>query len=322
MSFQVIQRNTATTGNIPIAGILPGGPYDVEARFNGGSWTTIASGVSGQFTATLSTQPVGNGLLEVRRVGSALTSTAANVGIGEIFIIAGQSNASGFADNNQAYTGGAPGRLFGNDYLWKGIYDPTDDPLNQVDTVSKDVPGQGAKGSIWPRLGSGLADLLGVPIAFVPTALGGTLISSWLPGADHFDRATLYGSMAHRAQVAGCRAVLWWQGESDAFSATPGATYNSRLDTVANTINADLGVKLMACKLQICPGVLPVFEAAINTAIGDAWGDNANVLTGPDLSDITAEDDFHIRTDGLVQTVADRWKAALVAEAANEGWGW
>lgn len=319
----MIQRDTATTGDIPIEGLLPGGPYDVEARYAGGSWTTVASGVSGAFTATLPAQPVGNGLFEIRRVGSSLTTTASNVAIGEVFVLAGQSNASGYGTNNQTYTGTPPGRLFGNDYLWKPMVDPTDSFVNQVDAVSKDTPLSGARGSVWVKLAGGLADLLGVPVAVVPTALGGTAIAQWLPGADHFNRATLYGSMAYRAQLVGCRTVLWWQGESDALSGTAQATYNSRLDTVANAVSADLGVKLMACKLQVCTGVVPALEANINNAIGDAWADNANVLTGPNLTDITSEDDFHILSDALLQTVADRWQAALVVEASNEGWlGW
>lgn len=321
-SYQVIQRNTSTTGDIPIAGILPGGPFDIEARYGGGSWTTITTGVSGAFTATLTAQPVGNALLEVRRVGSALVSTATNVAVGEVFIIAGQSNASGYGTNNQVYSSVQPGRLFGNDYIWKALTDPTDSFDFQVDAVSKDNSLSGARGSIWPLVATALANLLSVPVGMVPTALGGTSILQWQPGASHVDRTTLYGSMVYRSTISPPRAVLWWQGETDAINGTPQATYNTRLDTIADTIQSDLGVKIMPCKLQIC-NVVPVFEAAINAAIAQAWVDNVNVLTGPDLSDITAEDDFHILSDALLLTVANRWVAALQAEAINEGWqGW
>lgn len=321
-AYQVVQRKTASLGDIVIGINLPAGTYDVEARYAGGAWTTIATSATGQIIATLADQPIGDGTLEVRRVGASLTTTLLHVGVGEVFTVAGQSNASGYGINNQVYTSvAAAGRVFGNDYIWRTIVDPVDTPFMQIDLVSKETSISGGFGSVWPLVASQLADILHCPIAIIPTPLGGTTIDQWQPGADHFNRLTLFGSMQHRS-LAGVRAILVWEGESDALNGTSRATFNSKLDTFANTAHTDLSVKTMWAKLQICPGVLPTNEAAINAAIGDAWADNANVLTGPDLSDITAEDDFHIRTNGLLATVAARWVAALQAEAVAEGWGW
>lgn len=262
---------------------------------------------------------MGEGSLEVRRVGSSLSTIVAHVGVGEVFTIAGQSNASGYGLNNQVYTSVQPGRVYGNDGVWRSLVDPVDSPFMQIDTVSKETTVSGGFGSIWPLVASQLADALGCPVAVIPTPLGGTTILQWQPGADHYDRSTLFGSMQYRSR-SGVRAIFVWQGESDALGGTARATYNSRLDTFANTAHTDLGVKTMWCKLQNSSGALDVNEAIINGAIGDAWADNANVLTGPDLSDIASEDDFHIRTDALLATVAARWVSAIQAEAINEGW--
>lgn len=225
--------------------------------------------------------------------------------------MAGQSNASGFMANNQTYTGGPSCHVFGNDYRWHPCYDPSDDPSNQVDTVSKDGPIQGAKGSYWLPMLSEIADHLGVPVAMVPTALGGTTSTQWQPGADHFNRATLFGSMLYRAQLTGARVVLWHQGEGDAAAGVSQATYNSNLDTIANTINSELGIKLMVCRLQDSTGITDVFETNIDNAIVQAYGDNANVLVGPNLRGITSEDAFHIVSDGLGETVGGLWASSL-----------
>lgn len=200
--------------------------------------------------------------------------------------------------------------MFGNDYIWKTLVDPTDSYTLQVDAVSQDNSISGAKGSIWPLVMSTLATDLGVPVGIIPTALGGTNILSWQPGADHQDRTTLYGSMVYRG-LGGSRCILVWQGESDELQGTSRATYNSRLDTFANTAFSDLGVKTMWAKLQNCAGTLDSNHVIINNAIGDAWGDNSNVLTGPDLSDINSEDDFHVLTNALGVTVAARWVSAI-----------
>jgi hypothetical protein len=308
VTMQVIQRDE-TTGDIEIAGELPTGTASIEARHAGGSWATIATDEDGAFTGTLEGQATGNGDLELRTVGGEVVTHIPNVAVGEIFIIAGQSNASGYATNNQVYDGASVCRNFSNAYKWGACSDPIDSPTGQVDTVSRETALSGGFGSPWPRV----ASALDFPVALVPCALGGTIISQWLPGADHFDRATLYGSCAYRTQQTGARVWLWWQGESDAFQGLAEATYNSRLDTLANAIQADLGVKLMAFRLQNSGGATDFFENAIRSAVNTAIGDNANVLAGPDLSDLASDDAYHIQTNQKIQTVADRTVAALEA---------
>ena len=56
--------------------------------------------------------------------------------------------------------------------------------------------------------------------------------------------------MKAAALVTGARAVIWWQGETDAKNGMDQATYNAYLDTMANQLQADLGVKIVACKLE------------------------------------------------------------------------
>lgn len=302
-------------GDIPISGAITGsGTYTVEARFNGGAWTTIANNVpAGEFNATLTNQTMGTGTLEWRVVETGQTTTVNNVSIGDVYIVGGQSNAVGEPGTPyQSYSHATlKAHLFGNDYQWKELVDPTDSNTNQVDTVSSD---SGSAGTVWPLLAQHILDNTGVPVAFVPCAKGATTISQWQPGANHQDRTTLYGSMVYRALQTGCKAVLWWQGESDGIAGTSQASYNAGLDTLANAIQSDLGVSIMPCLLQSCTGIADANEAPIRAAIIEAQGDNANVLTGPDFGDIVTDDAYHLKTAPKLQEAANRWWTALEAE--------
>ena len=244
----------------------------------------------------------------------AVTASAAYVGIGDVFIIAGQSNASGRGTNVQSYSHASlKATMLGNDYVWKELADPVDSSVSQVDVVSADV----ALNSFWPLLTTSIMADQGVPIAFVPCAKGGTSVADWQPGVDHSDRSTLYGSMNYRAtQTGGAKCVLWWQGENDVLNGTLEAAYNAALDSLANAINADQSIELMACKLQdLSTWDGGYDETAVNAAINTAWGDNANVLQGPDFSDITpGGDGVHFRTDAELTTAATRWWTAIEAE--------
>lgn len=288
--------------------VVGSGTHDIEARFNGGSWQTIASGVTSHFTGTLNA-PDGFGALEIRGVGNTTqTATVNSVGVGDVYVIAGQSNASGRGWNNQVVT--ASGALMlANDYRWKLLSDPVDANVSPVDSVNSDAA---AGGSVWPLLAQHFIDSEGVPIAFIPTARGGTSITAWQPGADHQDRTTLYGAMVYRAlQVQnGVKGVLWWQGEQDAFDSMDQATYSGYLVALADAIATDLDAPLIAAKLQDSIETTESQEAEINNAIGANWG-VGNVKAGPDLSDIVTDDSAHLQSDAKLQLAADRWWEAL-----------
>lgn len=288
VSYRVFQRNTSGFGDIAINGTYTGSPGALEASFNGGAWSIIeASPTGGVFSGTLTGQAGGQGTLSVRWRGnpdSVVTRTL--VGVGDVFIVGGQSNACGMAETNQSYSHATlKACMFGNDYTWKELVDPFDSNSGQVDTVSSDA---GTAGSCWMRVATRYMASQGVPCAFVPCPKVGTQISvDWGVPTNHQDRTTLYGSMIYRALQTGAKVILWWQGESDAVNGMSEASYNTALDTLANTINSDLGVKLMPCKLEMmndAPWNFPTQRTAINNAINTAWGDNSNVLAGADLT--------------------------------------
>jgi hypothetical protein len=313
--YQVFQRS-GTTGTISISGTVYGtSNVTVEASWSGGAYADIATGVTGAFSGSLASQTHGQGTLTLRIKTTTVTASVDYVGIGDVFVIAGQSNASGRGTNTDLAYSHATLKAgnFGNGYDWKELSSLYfDDNTIQTDTVSGDAAYNYT--SAWiPMTTLFLADQA-VPVAFIPCAKGGTTIADWQPGADHSDRTTLYGSMNYRiGQVGGAKAVLLWLGENDVVAGTAEATFNSGLDTLANAVNSDRSIKVMVCKIE---NAAAYDETAVNNAINTAWGDNTNVLTGPDFSDLTPTGDgssvFHFKSDAEMSTTGGRWWNALV----------
>jgi Carbohydrate esterase, sialic acid-specific acetylesterase len=325
--YQVFQRDGAH-GSILISGALSTTKtFDIEASFNGAPFQVIATNAgAGPFSGSLPDQAAGEGSLTIRlKAEPAVAVTVPQVGIGDVYVIAGQSNASGRAFHAQSYapSGFLTASLFGNDYRWHDLTDPTDSTASQVDAVSNEESDHNAVGasqgrpggSYWPILASYILANEHVPVAFVPCALGDSSIAMWRPSArDRGDRRTLYGSMIARAKaVGGVRAVLWHQGESDAHVLMPAQTYRKELAPLASAVHADLGVKLVPAKLQSGGAIAPQSAVdAINDAIGAEWADDANVARGPDLSSLFVDDGFaHIQSDSNMIRAGGLWWEAL-----------
>ena len=312
--WQVFQQSRRF-GSVMIKGTHTGSRR-IEASWNGSAWTPMS--IAGESFSGWIFAAAGQGTLTVRDADdTSISTTVANVGVGNVFVAFGQSNASGRATNNQTYTpqSGITAMMFGNDYQWKQLVDPTDSYTNQVDRVSNDNYRYSVTvgGSCWMRVANWQV-YRGYPIAFIPCALGGTGIVEFVPTADHFDRTTLYGSMAHRARLAGgIKAVLWWQGETDAVNNMTQATYNAYLDSIANAIAADFSAKLIPCTLLNCSALTAGQMLQINSAIMEAWSDNPNVYSGPDLRAIPSDDvpGYHYMLDATTNTVGDNWHGRI-----------
>ena len=170
--------------------------------------------------------------LEARvREGETLVAAAAvgHVGVGEVFVIAGQSNAGNHGSEKQTPMSGLVSTFQG------GTWRLADDPQ----------PGaSGDGGSFIPAFGDALAEKYHVPIGIVALAEGATSVREWLPAGTLMNQqpttgghvrpagdnqwectGELYNRLAGALNLLGpngCRAVLWHQGESDAGQARSG----------------------------------------------------------------------------------------------------
>ena len=106
-----------------------------------------------------------------------ITLTDAQKGQLQLFILAGQSNMSGRGDiNNKNVYNTADPRIvmFGNDHKWRQALEPVDNPVDQIDKVSRDNnAGYGPAMSFGKTLADKLPD---ATIGIIPCARGASTI--------------------------------------------------------------------------------------------------------------------------------------------------
>lgn len=319
-AWQVVQRDASGRADIVVSGRCFG--LRGRVRVSWGAWRATAwCDRAGRFTALLEGVEAGQATLRVRSardpgVGCLLQ----DVGVGDIYVIAGQSNASGRSPYLFSCSGTTlRPAMFGNDYRWQELRDPVDSPMGQLDGVSRD---NCAAGSVWPEVASALVSQTGVPVAFVPCARTSTLIARWQPdlvarpGGD-----TLYSSMARRVAAVGgrVRAVLWWQGERDARFLTPAPVYEAALRSIADAAWRDFGAPLVVAQMgDYDQRFTEAGVDAVRQAQADAWT-RSHVVQGPVLYDIDLHDEVHFLIREDVVVAAQRWAAAILTGVAHGG---
>ncbi|RYU95548.1 sialate O-acetylesterase [Emticicia agri] len=262
----VFQRNNQNTSVVNISGNFDGELDKVEARLvpvkaNQGvltNWVTIATKPEGgYFVGTLQGQG-GWYTLQVRGwlnesiVAQGLVS---RVGIGEVFVVAGQSNAEGVLDYGAKPSLDDRVNCFNyrvQDNLWDYPYFSS---FSHIETNTMVGPkGQGSW--CWGELGDYLAQRLNVPILFLNAAYGGSSSENWyssalgkptknafhLPYIGGAPYSSLRISLQFYASYLGIRAVLWEQGEDD--SETTEDNYYNNIKTVIERSRIDANKNL------------------------------------------------------------------------------
>jgi hypothetical protein len=196
---------------------------------SGVAWTPFtAEVVSGELVATLHLS-AGWFRLEIGGfIGEQLqvSASVSPVGVGEVFIIAGQSYGEGC---NEALL---------------SVQDPQQ-RVTIFDTVAKHwrvahdpPPNRYVGGTIWLPMCDMLAGLLRVPIGLVNVAVGGTASRQWLPGED------LYNQLRDAGLAIGrFRAVLWQQGESDIIEGMDSDGYCRNILAIRDSLAAAWGFR-------------------------------------------------------------------------------
>ena len=249
--YQVFQRESQARGVIVVEGTVAAGAK-IEMRLDGQPWQPMTAQNINKFRALILMSSGGWYRLEVRANGQAPV-VVEHVGVGEVFIVAGQSNSGNHGSAKQQTATGKVASFDGAQ--WRLANDP-----------QRGASGNG--GSFMPAFGDALATRLGVPVAVVPCGIGATSVREWLPkGATFPNPPTLVGRVeklsdgtwaskgaAFAALVArmkpfgtnGFRAVLWHQGESDANQkdptrTLPGKLYRDQLERVIRESRREIG---------------------------------------------------------------------------------
>jgi hypothetical protein len=272
--WQVVQQDADGTASIPLAGAW----HDPEDRSRPRvvarlvredtyepvgvdlDWQGMTTHRDGTWSGRLRAVPAGGPY----RLETALTAAGGAVewgargdmvhhlGVGDVWLIAGQSNAEGHG-RSPIHDPPVPGVAV---FRTAGRWDLASHPLG--DTTASRYPasrlGVNVSHSPWLAFGRRLHQDLGYPIGLVPASLGGSPLALWNREED----GTLFENLLRMLADAGggARGLVWYQGESDT---GPGAreSYGRRF-----------GRFLRDLRRSLKRPRLPVITAQINRTIG------------------------------------------------------
>ena len=155
---------------------------------------------------------------------------AANVFVGDLWVLAGQSNMEGVGDLIDVETPHPLVHSFQSREEWALAEEPLhwlgESPrpihhtlwgLTMLETPAPRDTSRLKGSGLGLTFAKMLADATGVPIGLIPSAHGGTSMQQWEPSRKSMDGDSLYGATLLRVEANGGKVagILWYQGESD-----------------------------------------------------------------------------------------------------------
>jgi hypothetical protein len=319
---QVVQRDAKNGADVLVDGSCADAPALVVRVLRGGERIAARAaelqdlpGPRARFHASVRVPAGGWYALELAETESSpALFTLARFGVGEVFVVAGQSNSTNFGEERSEVVDDRVSSYDGEQ--WRLARDP----MTGVQDGSYG-------GSPWPRFGQLLVQAFDVPVAIASCGYGGTSIRWWQKGHRLQMRAdpaiVLFDGLIQRLEAVGrVRAVLWHQGESDAAGALPSAEYVALFTqlkaAVANELDGQTPQWVVA-RASYLPGIPEANREAIRAAQTELWTSGV-ALRGPDTDDMLGElrhskDHVHFSKAGL-EVHATRWFDAVRAVIA------
>ncbi|MDF7819049.1 sialate O-acetylesterase [Runella sp. MFBS21] len=341
LSRIVFQRSNANTATFVVSGTYQQGiPERIEASLvpmvagqgTETGWQLLeANPIGGIFSGTVTGQG-GWYKLKVRiiRNGQVAEQTETErIGIGEVFVVAGQSNARGL----QNY--GAPSanddrvncfNFLNASFEINELPEPSFAHLNSDSYIAP----YGYSAWSWGKLGDMLTNRLNVPILFFNAALEGTTSRAWRESTtgwatnpyiggtytNQLPYSQLRVTIKQYASLTGIRAVLWHQGEADTQFFLSEGEIVSNLQQVVSQSRNDSGhdISWMIAKVSYNART----ESAVINAQNRVIQTTHNVFEGPatDNLQVPRPDGVHIQGQAL-STLAELWNASLTQDFFN-----
>jgi hypothetical protein len=274
----VYQRNfDGTPVVVPL--VINNGGAILEYRFyqSGttpqGTWTSFDDETGSSSRANVSLT-VGRYDFSIRNKSTgAEIQTIEKVGIGDVFVVAGQSNSENFGGQNPSQV--VDDRISAYN-LGSGEWVLASDP--QTNKGAWNLNG----GSPWSYFGNYYTQCTNVPIHVISVGWGSTRIEQWTPThigtpPGNGEGVVSTGLYVDRLQPAinqvknynGARAVFWHQGENDVQRGTSAQAYQSWLNSIISRSRLDIG-----------DSTLPWFVALVSEISGEPESKRQPVLDG------------------------------------------
>ena len=311
--LQVAPKGGVFTGDITLAG----GWYTVEVRGTAGG------------------KVLGRSVLQ-------------RLGVGEVFLISGQSNAQGL----KVYLGTAqydpPGAEdervvyisnYNNDS--NGEYkdrlaDPVPAEFAQIKRGLTTMSPRGQTAWCWGILGDILVKKLNVPVLFINTAWEGSSIENWGESSKGIITTSKYGytypqdmpygnlrvAARNYANQYGARAILWMHGETDGLYKTPATVYRDNLQSIITKLESETGKRLTwvitrtsrtapnNSKISnVYPTIIAAQNAVLDIPFNPTWA-------GPETDGLVPDrpvDGIHFIGEEALTILANAWAEKLDA---------
>ena len=330
----VLQRDNNNSATVYIRGTytVPIDRVEVQLRaLNGGKtsgWMNVQNNPQGGSFAGQVDWSGGWYELEIRGwwgdqvVGS---STLPRFGIGEVFLIAGQSNAQGY--QNYGGPGASDDRV--NTVNYYNVTSNNDLPQPSFDHLNADsyISPRGNSAWAYGKLGDRLAERLGVPILFYNAGWYGSAVRNWRQSINGTAYSVYNGeaftpsgmpynnlrlTLQYYVPVTGVRAVLWHQGEADNFANTPTDPYKSDLRAVIDQSRNESGRNLSWVISRVSFENQRGADFEVIQGQNDVLSSTPNTFYGPETDKLQnpRPDGAHFQDSGLLQ-LGDAWSNAL-----------
>lgn len=261
---QVFQRDEKNRADLALRGEGPAG-QSVEVRVTrkrgvvpGFEWSPFAKVAGNAWSGILTGLPVGGPYTIELRAGAARAAVH-DVLVGDLWVLAGQSNMQGVGDLIDVEPPHELVHNFDMSDQWVLAEEPLHTLANAVDRVHwprnqnkepEKMSGDRLRAFLANRKkGAGLGlpfavemvKRTGVPVGLLSCAHGGTSMDQWDPRKKDQGGDSLYGSTYRRIQAAGGKVtgVLWYQGESDTGPGSSGL-YQEKFERLIAAFRSDL----------------------------------------------------------------------------------
>ena len=317
----VIQRGEDNLADITVAGTYTGTLDLIEARmvlmdgYETGTATEWMELESADFAYSGVIPRVAAGgwyQIEVRgTLDGEITYTGVHerIGVGDIYVIAGQSNSANYGTNSYTLQ---DDRVSVRESLtteaWRLAYAPF--PI-----------AGGAGGTAWDRLGDMLVAELDIPVGFISVGVGGSGLGQWINTGY---TETRLKPAVQSFPANGFKAVLWHQGEADNVSNTSRDTYAANFQSMVDDtrVNAGWDVPWYVCEASYASNFVLSRETPVLAGQRLAANQDPLVYLGASTNEFQLEnaaggklsDSVHFNAAGLADH-AQQWKEILLGQA-------
>lgn len=173
-----------------------------------GSWSaalTLPAGGLYRIETALETKGSAPGILWMFRGDTRL-----HIGVGDVFIIGGQSNSAGYGKDSAFDPPQLGVHLYRNRHSWDLATHPMNESAFGANAKNAEMGVSGT--SPYLSFGKNFRKFSHYPVGLIATAMGGQAMKRWNP-----EGGKLYMNMLEQAKACGgdCAGVLWYQGCSD-----------------------------------------------------------------------------------------------------------